>query len=301
MDETSCFLCGLVAEKSWHVFDLDAYKVKCKRCGQYTITRECSFNVRSTDGRTLAAISAATRQATLGGTTLLLRMDNWNTVSAAHINTPVRQKVAKLLRYIARKSEFPGAAIKVEEETDYPAFDAASSTECSFLVRHIFKRGYLDKRGDDALTLSVEGWEQVDPPAGPAGIPGRCFVAMSFAQDLDEAYNLGIKPAIEKDCGMMAVRMKELEHNQDICDRLLSEIRQAQFLIADFTGHRNGVYYEAGFARAIGREVINCCRDTDFADLHFDTNHLNHIKWEGIADLRQKIANRIRATVTVVR
>jgi hypothetical protein len=89
---------------------------------------------------------------------------------------------------------------------------------------------------------------------------------MSFADDLDEAYFSGIKPAIEQDCGMEAVRMKELHHNLDICDRLLSEIRQAQFVIAEFTGHRNGVYYEAGFARALGREVINCCREDDFVN-----------------------------------
>jgi len=120
---------------------------------------------------------------------------------------------------------------------------------------------------------------------------------MSFAEELDEAYLLGIKPAVEQDCGLIAIRMKELEHNQDICDRLLSEIRQAQFVIADFTGHRSGVYYEAGFARALGREVINCCRESDFDGLHFDTNHLNHIKWATAADLRQKLADRIRATI----
>ena len=248
--------------------------------------------------RNLTAISAATRQSADGGSPLLLRMDNWDQVAAAHINTPVRQKVLKVLRYVAGKSEFPGAVVRISEELDYPAFDAASPVECRFLVQHAVDSSYLDCRPVEMLTITVKGWDVVEPLRGTDGIPGRCFVAMSFAEELDEAYFLGIKLAVEKDCGLLAIRMKELHHNADICDRLLSEIRQAQFVIADFTGHGNGVYYEAGFARALGREVINCCRDTDFDQLHFDTNHLNHIKWKTPVDLREQLTDRIRATIT---
>jgi hypothetical protein len=226
-------------------------------------------------------------------------MDNWDQVAAAHKGTPVRQKVSKLLQYIADKSQFPGDGVAIDEGLDYPAFDAATSTECSFLVRSVFNSGYLDKRGDNLLTLSAKGWDHIEPLNSVSGIPGRCFVAMSFAERLDEAYFLGIKPAVEQDCGFTAIRMKEMEHNEDICDRLLSEIRQAQFVIADFTDHKNGVYYEAGFARALGREVINCCNESDFDSLHFDTNHLNHIRWTAAADLRQKLVDRIRATISI--
>jgi nucleoside 2-deoxyribosyltransferase len=103
--------------------------------------------------------------------------------------------------------------------------------------------------------------------------------------------------AVEQDCGFKAVRLKEIQHNNDITDRILSEIRLAGFMIADFTQHKSGVYYEAGFARALGREVIMSCREDDFEKLHFDTNHLNHIKWTTPTDLREKLADRIRATI----
>jgi len=298
MDEKGCYLCDFEAERYQRDFDRNIYGVRCRRCGEYAITFECSFNPRSSDGRTLAAISAATRQASESGSTLLLRMDNWDQLAAAHMNTPVRQKVLKVLRYAAGKSEFPGAFLQIHEDFDYPAFDAKSPEECRFLVQHVVDCGYLGSMSDDALTLTVKGWDVVEPLGNTAGMLGRCFVAMSFTEELDEAYHLGIKPAVEHDCGLIAVRMKELHHNQDICDRLLSEIRQAQFVVADFTGHRNGVYYEAGFARALGREVINSCRDTDFDGLHFDTNHLNHIKWKTPSDLRRQLTDRIRATIT---
>jgi hypothetical protein len=245
----------------------------------------------------IPGLSAATRQASEENQVLPLTLENLQTVAALHTGTPVRQKIRKVLEYIARKSQYPGDAIDLVLNLDYPAFDAVSSEECTFLVRHVFLAGYLEKREDKKHELSVKGWQEIEPAGIGAGIPNRCFVAMSFSDELDGAYQLGIKPAIEQDCGYIAVRMKELHHNQDICDRLLSEIRRAQFVVADFTLHRNGVYYEAGFARALGREVINCCRDTDFAKLHFDTNHLSHLQWSTAGDLREKLADRIRATI----
>jgi nucleoside 2-deoxyribosyltransferase len=93
------------------------------------------------------------------------------------------------------------------------------------------------------------------------------------------------------------VRIDRKEHNNQITDEIIAAIRDAEFVIADFTGNRGGVYYEAGFARGLGRPVIHCCRDTDFDDRHFDTKLINHIKWSDPADLREKLANRIKATV----
>ena len=52
-----------------------------------------------------------------------------------------------------------------------------------------------------------------------------------------------------------------------------------------------------GFARALGREVIMTCRSDEFDKLHFDTNHLNHVKWLTPADLLEKLTDRIRATI----
>jgi hypothetical protein len=40
-----------------------------------------------------------------------------------------------------------------------------------------------------------------------------------------------------------------------------------------------GLYFEAGFAKALGKEVFWTCRFDDFNGLHVDTNHYGHIKW----------------------
>jgi hypothetical protein len=77
----------------------------------------------------------------------------------------------------------------------------------------------------------------------------------------------------------------------------MTEIRNSEFVVADFTGQRGGVYYEAGFAMGIGRKVIWCCHEDEIGNLHFDTSHKNHIVWKTPDDLRSKLYRRIRATI----
>ena len=119
---------------------------------------------------------------------------------------------------------------------------------------------------------------------------------MSFDASLDDAYTLGIKPAIE-DLTFKCICMKEISTNEGITDRILSEIRLAEFVVADFTGQRGGVYFEAGFARGLGREVIWSCREDERSLVHFDVKHLGLVLWETPTDLRTKLAESIRANI----
>jgi nucleoside 2-deoxyribosyltransferase len=81
---------------------------------------------------------------------------------------------------------------------------------------------------------------------------------------------------------------------------ILGEIRRAQLVIADVTLQRQGVYFEAGFALALGRIVIWACRQDEIARVHFDTRQYSHVVWSDAADLRAKLEARIRATVPII-
>jgi nucleoside 2-deoxyribosyltransferase len=78
----------------------------------------------------------------------------------------------------------------------------------------------------------------------------------------------------------------------------LGEIRLAQFSIADFTGHRGGVYFESGFALGLGRPVIWTVHADHLTGSHFDTRQYNHIEYKTPAELREKLRDRILATIT---
>jgi hypothetical protein len=46
-----------------------------------------------------------------------------------------------------------------------------------------------------------------------------------------------------------------------------------------------------------GIDVIWTCRDDAGEGTHFDAEHFNQIRWKAPADLREKLQNRIRATI----
>ena len=104
-------------------------------------------------------------------------------------------------------------------------------------------------------------------PLAPGGVPGTCFVAMSFDRSLDPAFDLGIRPAVEDDCGMKVVRVDRVEHNGVVTDLILGSLRAAQLTVADVTLQRSGVYFEAGFALGLPRTVIWTCRDDDLKNV----------------------------------
>jgi len=126
----------------------------------------------------------------------------------------------------------------------------------------------------------------------------RAFVAMWFDKSMDGYYKNGIKQAIE-DAGYVPVRIDIQEFNEKICDEIIAEIRRSKFLVAEFSGLRSGVFFEAGFAKGLGREVIFTVREDDVEQLklHFDTRQYNHIVHDSPEDLYKKLYNRICATI----
>ena len=117
---------------------------------------------------------------------------------------------------------------------------------------------------------------------------------------MDDIFEHGIRPGIE-DAGYRAMRIdRELDVDK-IDDAIMARIRQCRFVVADFThgddGVRGSVYFEVGFARGLGIDVISTCRADQIGTLHFDTRQYHHIAWtqDGLDDLRQQIDERIRA------
>lgn len=60
-----------------------------------------------------------------------------------------------------------------------------------------------------------------------------------------------------------------------------------------------GVYFEAGFAKGLGLEVLWTCKDNDKNNLHFDIRQYNFIFWEDekLDDFRKKLAYRIESVL----
>ncbi|MBI2418300.1 MAG: hypothetical protein HYV28_10455, partial [Ignavibacteriales bacterium] len=148
------------------------------------------------------------------------------------------------------------------------------------------------------LKVTAKGWEYYNQiKSKPLGHSAQVFVAMWFDENRRVYYEQGIKPAIEDSTNFKCIRVDTVQHNNKICDQIIAEIRKSKFMVADFTGDRSGVYYEAGFAQGLGIPVIWVVDETDVKNLHFDTRQYNHITYKDAEDLRLKLRARIEATI----
>ncbi len=156
--------------------------------------------------------------------------------------------------------------------------------------------------------LTAEGVDQLERLTSGRTQFDQGFVAMWFGKELRPIYDNGFAVAIEES-GYRPMRIDRKEHNNNIDDEMIAEIRRSRFLVADMTcpivdidGHpqpvaRGGVYYEAGFAKGLGLEVIWTAREGMADHLHFDIRQYPHIMWSNAEDLREKLRARIGATL----
>jgi len=244
----------------------------------------------------LPYLSAYTRQASHRGEEVFLNHENWKEFALAHSETPVSKRLEKLLELTARRSR-PGFPVKFDGKIDPPWVDAFDVHDLAWMLRNLTAIGYLSRTGNWSYTMAPKGWERIQS-GSISGIPGKCFVAMSFDESLKkEVYDDGIRPAVVDDCKMDAIRIDLVPHNDNIVDKIIGAIRTCQFMVADFTGQKGGVYFEAGFAKGLGREVIWTCKQEDFKNVHFDIAQFSHIVWKDSHDLRTRLADRIKATI----
>ena len=122
------------------------------------------------------------------------------------------------------------------------------------------------------------------------------FVAMWFSNDLQQSWEEGFKVALTN-VGYDPIRVDEIEHVGRIDDQIMNQIRKSRFVVADFTGHRGGVYFEAGYAMGLGIPVFWTCRADDIDNLHFDIRQYNNIVWKSSEELRLRLEARVENVV----
>jgi pyruvate/2-oxoglutarate/acetoin dehydrogenase E1 component len=79
---------------------------------------------------------------------------------------------------------------------------------------------------------------------------------MWFDPSIDDAWTNGFHPGIAA-AGYRPVRIDVEKYVSGIADQILTEIRRARFVVADYTGQRQGAYFEASFAEGPGADSIS--------------------------------------------
>lgn len=321
-DDEKCFLCGSECEIYPAPLMHTVKDYRCKYCGPYLIDHAfidryphindaenkfkiaCILNERRLKGLSGVALSYKTKGEVEDFRYPIISVDDILDEFPKKASDFLNRTLLNLSQLVGSKHPFEKVRLELATKKDYLHL-FSRSTEAGFtFLQELANQEYIRfnrVRGVEqrhVFCLTAKFWEKVENLQQKAIDSKRVFVAMWFNESMDDYYRNGIKKAVEE-TGYVPVRIDLKDFNDKICDEIVAEIRQAKFMIADCSKYRTAVFFEAGFAKGLGREVIFTVKKEDVEELkeHFDTRQYNHIVYDSSEDLRKKLYNRIGATI----
>jgi hypothetical protein len=302
-EQSKCPICSHKAEPFGN-YRGGGYELDCVRCGKFKIGNIASGQI---------SLWSLPKRINLSG---WIRENQYCEIASSNLerfenlrDLTVGEKAEKILLQLAKTFPKPGEFLDLCNGADLEFKAVGRVTddeELCFLMQEylhgekqfiIFTRSGTGLSAIQSYKISPKGWSYLDSlrHGNPTSQIG--FIAMWFDKVVNDSH-LAIHEGINA-AGYEPLRVDGKEHNNKIDDEIVAGIRRSKFLVADFTGHRGGVYFEAGLATGLGLPVIWLCRKDELEKTHFDTRQYNFIVWEAdkLGELSKALKNRIEATI----
>ena len=232
-------------------------------------------------------------------------LPNYINLAERLVNYPNRimEKISRGLLNLSYYYPNYGDYVEINNANRRLLFERDNNNGLSDLTDFYEEIGYFKKvrMSQKIYRITALGWQKIDELRKSEQILQQGFIAMQFGDDtkyIREAFRTAIRES-----GYSERFIDEKEHNHQIVPEIFFEIERSRFVVVDITYPNYGAYYEAGYAQALGKEVIICCKKDVFDSKdkkdrpHFDIAQKSMIVWTDEEDLIKRLKRRIEATV----
>jgi len=311
-DSTKCPICREKSETG-RSGSADIRQFNCPRCGRFDVTGSAVPSLRSAtfEGRVLANASGwirARQGVSLSSSDISMLSSLKNSTISERANCILKEMFKRSPNIDTKFSFNPFGSKELVEWEGISSSTNQGEVQYLF-VEALLRNGLIEGNLSKPMSRIASLLDAYITPAGYAhleqmsrsGVESQIgFCAMWFDARVLPIWTEAIEPAITA-AGYLARRIDQHPHNNRIDDEIIAMIRRSRFVVADFTGNRGGVYFEAGFALGIGLPVIWTIEEGNFNEIHFDNRQYNFIAWS-LVDLqgfRERLQNRIEATIGI--
>lgn len=138
------------------------------------------------------------------------------------------------------------------------------------------------------VVFNIEEHERIEPEL--------VSVMMPFDAAFGPVYD-SIRAAAEG-AGLRARRADDIWENPAIIQDVVSLIDRSRVVVCDCTGRNPNVFYEAGIAHTLGREVILVAQADH--DIPFDLRHLRYVRYLNNGEGREALTAALRARLETI-
>lgn len=295
MAETDpCEICNVTAE-TFSSGGRDSVHQLCPRCGEFKLLGNGCVITRSAFPEDRVKLSGWVRDRNMLGEVPELTSDQIKRIFATQIPGIV-ERADRFLTFVIRHQPNLGQAFNTENLAFQAVTYSRDFGEFDYLFRFLREEGFIRTVVASTAEVTPKGHMRHEEQQASRVASAQGFVAMWFDPSMQLAYANGLEAGI-RGAGYDPLRIDHVDHVGKIDDEIIAQIRRSRFIVADFTGQRSGVYFEAGFALGLNLPVFWTCRQDDIAKLHFDIRQFNCIDWIESAELADRLQKRIEAVI----
>ena len=124
-------------------------------------------------------------------------------------------------------------------------------------------------------------------PRKPLIKRNQVFVGMPFSTDFFNAYEFGIKIALENNLNKIVYRADNNIESKDIMCKICYEMQSSETLIFDVSGSNPNVMFELGLSYGLGKETI-LLKDLN-TKIISDLSNVEYIEYRHAKDIQDKL------------
>lgn len=147
-----------------------------------------------------------------------------------------------------------------------------------------------------ALTLKPKGLIRIDELQKTAADNKNVFVAVAPGKKTEPVRD-AIKAVLEN-VGYTPLLLEDYDTNNQITPEMAYSLNQCKFVVADATENNGSVCFIAGYAEALGKEVVYMCKKLAYNKKgHFEVQQKAVLVWDKEEEIAASLNDRIEALI----